>query len=665
VAAGLYYNLGISQTLIEAWDGSLWTIIPSPDTSSSQNNQLNAVSCTSSSFCVAVGFYQSGTMDKTLIEIWDGTSWTIAPSPSPSPTENNQLNGVSCTSATFCEATGAIEQSDTSQDQTLVETWDGTSWTITPSPTTSQGTVLVGVSCTSASFCESVGLYYNPEQTLVETWDGTSWTITPSPNVPGAQANDLLGVSCSSSSFCAAVGNSNYETATLAEDWDGTSWTITPSSNPASSVYNELLGTSCTSSSFCDAVGDSYNGTVYQTLVETQKVQTATAISSSLNPASYGAPVTFTATVSPTDGGGTVSFTTDGNPIPGCSGDPLSLVSGSTYQATCTTSALAAGNHVVEASYSGDTQYSDSSATITQTVNQQTTATTLSPKPNPSVYGQKITFTATVSPADGQGTVSFSRGTGTNKTALCPNQSLTLVASSYQASCSISSLPAGTYTITAAYSGDTDYGGSAATVQQTVNKIPTTTSVSSSKNPSRYRQSVTFTATITSADGGGTVTFWYAGNTIAGCTSKPLQPSGSSYTANCTTSSLPVGTDKVKAVYNGDKNSFSSTGTVSQVVNRIPTATKIKSSPDPSTFGQTVKLTATVSPNDGGGTVAFSANGHAIAGCAAKTLTWTGSSYQAACKTSALPRGTDTVKAAYSGDTDYKASSGTVTQHVN
>jgi hypothetical protein len=104
---------------------------------------------------------------------------------------------------------------------------------------------------------------------------------------------------------------------------------------------------------------------------------------------------------------------------------------------------------------------------------------------------------------------------------------------------------------------------------------------------------------------------------------------------------------------------------VSQVVNKIPTATKLKSSPNPSTSGKTVTLTATTAPADGGGTVAFSANGHAITGCASKTLTGTGTSYQAVCKTSALPRGTDTIKAAYSGDAKYKASSGTVTQHVN
>src|SRR5487761_1789928 len=411
-----------------------------------------------------------------------------------------------------------------------------------------------------------------------------------------------------------------------------------------------------------DANYSDSSATVTQTVT---RQTTATTLTSGPNPSVYGQPVTFTATVSPIDGGGTVAFSADGNPISGCSSQSLSLVSGSSYRATCTTSALAGGSHVVEATYSGDTGYASSSATITQTVNPNPTATTLSSSPNPSVYGQAVTFTATVSPTDGQGKVSFSRGTGTNKTALCPDQSLTLVGGSYQARCTISSLSAATYTITAAYSGDADYGGSAAMMQQTVNKTPTTTAVSSSKNPSLYSHSVTFTATVSPSDGAGTVTFWYAGNTIAGCTSKPLQNNTGSYQATCTTSSLPAGTDKVKAVYSGDKNCFGSTGTVTQVVNRIATKTTLRSSPNPSISGQVVTLTATTSPSDGGGTVGFSSNGHAISGCSAKTLTLVGSSYQAVCKTSALPRGTDKVKAAYSGDAKYRASSGTVTQQVN
>jgi large repetitive protein len=152
-------------------------------------------------------------------------------------------------------------------------------------------------------------------------------------------------------------------------------------------------------------------------------------------------------------------------------------------------------------------------ATLAGSPHQQT-GTALSSAPNPSGYGQAVTFTATVSPTDGQGTVSFASTTGKQMTALCPGQSLRRIGDSYQASCTTSSLPVGIHTITAAYSGDTDYGGSSSTLSQTVEKAPTATVISSSKNPSAYGQRVAFTAIVSPADSAGTVTFWQAGHTI-------------------------------------------------------------------------------------------------------------------------------------------------------
>jgi large repetitive protein len=208
-------------------------------------------------------------------------------------------------------------------------------------------------------------------------------------------------------------------------------------------------------------------------------------------------------------------------------------------------------------------------ATLAGTPYQQT-STALSSAPNPSGYGQSVTFTATVSPADGQGTVSFASTTGKQMTALCPGQSLRRIGDSYRASCTTSSLPVGTHTIMAAYSGDTHYGGSSATLSQTVKKAPTVTVISSSKNPSTYGQRVTFTAIVSPADGAGTMTFWQAGHTIPGCASEPLQDNAGTYRATCTTSALPDGTDKIQAVYTGDNDYSGSAGTLSQVVNRIP-----------------------------------------------------------------------------------------------
>ena len=118
-----------------------------------------------------------------------------------------------------------------------------------------------------------------------------------------------------------------------------------------------------------------------------------------------------------------------------------------------------------------------------------------------------------------------------------------------------------------------------------MNKTPTTTVLSSSQNPAGYGQSITLTAVVSPTDGAGTVTFWNAGNTSTGCTSEPLTQTAGTYTATCTTSSLPSGTDHPKAVYTGDHNCFGSTGRLTQVISPGPT-TKLTSSPNPSAAGQ-------------------------------------------------------------------------------
>jgi hypothetical protein len=159
------------------------------------------------------------------------------------------------------------------------------------------------------------------------------------------------------------------------------------------------------------------------------------------------------------------------------------------------------------------------------------------------------------------------------------------------------------------------------------------------------------------------VTFWYAGNTIAGCTSKPLQNIAGIYKATCTTSALPGGTDNVSAVDSGDDNCFASTGRLNQVVDRIPTKTALESSPKPSVSGETVTITATTTPTNGGGRW-HSPRMVTPSSAAQARPTPVGTSYQAACKTATLTRGSDTLRAAYSGDAGYSGSSGTQTQVV-
>ena len=255
----------IHLTLVERWDGMSWTIVPSPNPNT-QNATLWEVTCSSASDCWAVGNYIGGPNNygRTLIERWDGISWTITPSPNGGTAQDdNGLGGVTCTALTECWAVGYAGL------HTLIERWDGTSWTIasSPDPSPSPGANLRAVTCPSPSDCWTAGFYYNGTafQTLVEHWDGTSWAIFPSPNTSRAQNNFLYGVACTATSQCWSVGyyqDANGLPHTLIERWDGTSWTIAPSANRASDNY--LFDVACASTSQCWGVGFSDG----QTLVE-------------------------------------------------------------------------------------------------------------------------------------------------------------------------------------------------------------------------------------------------------------------------------------------------------------------------------------------------------------------------------------------------------------
>jgi hypothetical protein len=198
-------------------------------------------------------------------------TWSVSPSPNRG-TGDNVLNGVSCVSATACTAAGySINSSGVYR--TLIESWDGTSWSVVPSPNpTVRRRYLYGVSCVSATACTAAGYSTNASGvsgTLIESWDGTSWAIVPSPN-PGTGFNGLFGVSCVSATACTAAGSSS-SSGTLIESWDGTSWSIVPSPSPGSgTASNVFFGVSCISPTACTAAGSYYSPTLgtSKTLVE-------------------------------------------------------------------------------------------------------------------------------------------------------------------------------------------------------------------------------------------------------------------------------------------------------------------------------------------------------------------------------------------------------------
>src|SRR6267143_1650394 len=264
-----------------------WTVVSSPNTSPTANNFLQSVTCVSASDCWAAGTYFAvGGVSQTLVERWDGTSWAIVGSPNASATQSNFLYGVTCVSASECWAVGYYKGS---VNQTLIERWDGISWTIVNSPSTSatEHNVLYGVTCVSASDCWAVGFYKNSltsnNQTLIERWDGTSWAVVTSPNA-STQVDVLFSVSCRSASDCWAAGyqSTNSVSQTLIEQWDGKGWTIASSADTSAMKNPVLHAVTCVPGSDCWAVGDYATATfptVGRTLTERYTVDASTSAS--------------------------------------------------------------------------------------------------------------------------------------------------------------------------------------------------------------------------------------------------------------------------------------------------------------------------------------------------------------------------------------------------
>ena len=245
----------VIETLAMKWNGSEWQLMSSPN-AGTRNDTLNSISCVNSSFCMAVGSTQNGSVRETLAMVWNGAAWSIVSSPSPS-TSANDLLSVSCVSASYCVAVG---DRISSVYKTLALVWNGSGWSDTSSP--SVGTVydyLTSVSCVSESYCVAVGATYLSgyrNNSLAMVWNGATWSIGTSPNNANRYVNVMRSVSCVSASDCVAVGNT-------AMAWDGAAWTAVsvPTYNASNEFRIALTSVSCQSTSECVAVGVENAGT--------------------------------------------------------------------------------------------------------------------------------------------------------------------------------------------------------------------------------------------------------------------------------------------------------------------------------------------------------------------------------------------------------------------
>ncbi len=277
------------------------------------------------------------------------------------------------------------------------------------------------------------------------------------------------------------------------------------------------------------------------------------------------------------------------------------------------------------------------------------TTTAINSNLNPSTLGQLVTFTASVTPRTATGTITFLDGTTTLGTAPLSTGIATL---------SIAALTQGTHSVAASYSGDSGNNSSASgAISQVVmlNKANTTTSVASTPNPSASGQSVTFAATVSPSSATGTITFWDGGSTLG--TSAIV-----SGKATFSTVSLAAGSHSITASYGGDSNyNGDVSGMITQTVDAVKnnTTSTVVSSINPASVGQSVTLTAKVSPAAATGTITF-LDGTSILG----VVTINGG--VATLSTSSLAAGAHSVTAIYSGDSNNNSNtSPSLTQTVN
>ena len=396
-------------------------------------------------------------------------------------------------------------------------------------------------------------------------------------------------------------------------------------------------------------------GSTSPILTQVVKGATITTLASSLNPSDLGQSVTLTATVTAPLGGtpaGTVSFINGGTTL------GTGTLNGSGH-ATFTTTTLCACQYALHAQYAGNATFTGSTSADLSQIVKDTSTTTLTSSLNPSTYSQQVTLTATVTSthggALGGGTVTFKDGTASLGTATIPD-----VGANDPVTLTLTGLSVGSHSLTAVYGGGSFATGSTSATLSDVVKGSTMTALASALNPSVFGNSVTLTATVTAPVGGtvsGTVNFHDGGTTNLG--SATLDGTGK---ATLTTSSLAAGSHNLTASYAGNSTLIGSTSSILTQTVEDTTTTRLSSSLNPSNSGQTVTLTASVTPTHGGtaaGSLTFM-DGTTILGFVALD-----SAGHATLTTSSFATGAHSLTAVYAGSaTDAGSTSAALTQTV-
>ena len=387
-------------------------------------------------------------------------------------------------------------------------------------------------------------------------------------------------------------------------------------------------------------LGDNNYLSAQMSMSFTDLAATAFTASSNVDPGqAYGSAVTLSVSGFPGGATGTVAFTT--------SQGTLCSVSLSGTATSCAAGVLNAGGYSVTATYSGDTTYGGSTATTSFTIAPAPLSMIASANPAAPGYGAPVTLVVNYSPITVAGTVTFVAGLGSavpTGTQLCQAP-----ASVGSASCSAGMLAAGTYNLTASYSGEGDYQGTAL-LSFSVAQAVTSLTASAAPTSTSHGNTVSLLAGGLPSAATGTVTFTNQGG-IAFCTTGQM----SAGSASCTTAKLPAGDySPVTATYSGDGNYLGSTAETEFTITQAATTFTASADPTTTSYGNAVTLAASGLPTDASGTISFIDPG-------GDTLCTSGqiSAGSASCITAALASADYPVTATYLGDANYLGSTAT------
>lgn len=217
-AVGWYENgAGVEASFAERWNGTAWSVQSTPTPTGAKASYPYGVSCASSTACTMAGYYVNGAgVQLPFAESWNGTEWSVKTMPNPAEASSTAVSALSCASSSSCIAVGYY-LNGAGAYAPLAEGWNGTEWSLQapPAPTGAKSTYLYGVSCASSVACTASGSFLNgsgKSVPLTESWNGLEWEIQPGSGAEPEEGSLSGGTSCASLISCMAVGGRGAKT---------------------------------------------------------------------------------------------------------------------------------------------------------------------------------------------------------------------------------------------------------------------------------------------------------------------------------------------------------------------------------------------------------------------------------------------------------------------